>query len=103
MTTLVRQYQRMAVKLQELAIKSEFKVPVRYKNVKTVAMRGKNRCFMKFKILYKARVTKDCVVFECPNVFRPFSFVSLALIIVNKGEWLLSLANSKGANKDAKI
>ena len=52
----------MTDKLQELAIKSEPKVAVRYKNLKTVAMRCKNKCYMKLKNLsYKARVTKDCV------------------------------------------
>ena len=55
-------YQRMTVKLQELAIKSELKVAMRYENSKTVALRCKNRCYVKFKNLsYKARVTKDCV------------------------------------------
>ncbi len=62
MTTLIRQYQRMTVKLQVLAIKGELKVAMRYENSKTVAMRCKNRCYVKFKNLsYKARVTKDCV------------------------------------------
>ena len=62
MTTLIRQYQGMTVKLQELAIKSELEVAMRYKNSKTVAMSCKNRCYVKFKNLsYKARVTKDCV------------------------------------------
>ena len=52
----------MTVKLQVLAIKSELKVAMRYENSKTVAMRCKNRCYVKFKKLsYKARVTKDCV------------------------------------------
>ena len=35
----------MTVKLQELAIKSELKVAMRYKNFKTVAMRCKNKCY----------------------------------------------------------
>ena len=39
----------MTVKLQELAIKSDLKVAMRYKNVKTVAMRCKNRCYVKLK------------------------------------------------------
>ena len=51
MTTLIRQCQRMTVKLQELAIKSELKVAMRYQNSKTVAMRCKNRCYVKFKNL----------------------------------------------------
>ena len=52
----------MTVKLQELAIKSELKVAMRYKNFKTVAMRCKSKCYMKLKNLsYKERVTKDCV------------------------------------------
>ena len=52
----------MTVKLQELAIKSELKVAMRYKNFKTVAMRCKNKCYMKLKNLsYKARVIKDFV------------------------------------------
>ena len=50
----------MTVKLQELAIKSELKFAMRYKNFKTVAMRCKNKCHMKLKNLsYKARVIKD--------------------------------------------
>ena len=53
----------MTVKLQELAIKSELKVAMRYKNFKTVAMRCKNKCYMKLKNLsYKALVIKDCVI-----------------------------------------
>ena len=39
----------MTVKLQELAIKSELKVAMRYKIFKTVAMRCKYKCYMKFK------------------------------------------------------
>ena len=39
----------MTVKLQELAIKSELKVAMRYKNFKTVAMRCKYKCYMKLK------------------------------------------------------
>ena len=118
----------MTVKLQSLAIKSELKVAMRYKNFKAVAMRCRNKGKPKY-------VTKDCVillkkflsrylflwghelassfllfrlhkfflqmiinfskrhkfnspldvkrfviVFECPNVFWQFSFVSLALM-----------------------
>ena len=37
----------MTVKLQELAIKSELKVAMRYKNSKTVAMRCKNTRYIK--------------------------------------------------------
>ena len=45
------------LKLQELAIKSELKVAMRYKNSKTVAITCKNRCNVKFKKLsYKAGV-----------------------------------------------
>ena len=54
----------MTIKLQELAVISELKVAtcMRYENIKTVAMRCKNKCYMKLKTLsYKARVTKDCV------------------------------------------
>ena len=62
MTTLIRQCQRMTVKLLELAIKSELKVAMWYQISKTVAMRCKNRCYVKFTNLsYKARVTIDCV------------------------------------------
>ena len=41
----------MTVKLQELAIKSELKVAMRYKNFKTVAMRCKNKCYFITKFL----------------------------------------------------
>ena len=46
----------MTVKLQALAIKSELKVAMRYKNLKTVAMRCKN------KGKPKEHVTRDCVI-----------------------------------------
>ena len=46
----------MTVKLQALAIKSELKVAMRYKNFKAVAMRCKNIGKP------KARVTKACVI-----------------------------------------
>ena len=46
MTTLIRRYERMTVKLQELSIKSKLKVAMRYKNSKTVAMRYKNRMML---------------------------------------------------------
>ena len=39
----------MTVTLQELAIKSELKVATRYKNFKTVAMRCKNKRYIKKK------------------------------------------------------
>ena len=45
----------MAVKLQALAIKSELKAAMRYKNFKVVAMRCKNKGKPK-------DVTKDCVI-----------------------------------------
>ena len=45
----------MTVKLQALAIKSELKVAMRYKNFKAVAMRCKNKDKPK-------DVTKDCVI-----------------------------------------
>jgi len=45
----------MTVKLLALAIKSELKVAMRYKNFKAVAMRCKN------KGKPKVHVTKDCV------------------------------------------
>ena len=55
----------MTVKLQELAIKSELKVAMRYKNFKTVAMRCKNKCYMKLKNLsYKARVIKILLLYN---------------------------------------
>ncbi len=56
MTTLIRQYQRMTVKLQVLAIKSELKVAMRYENSKIVAMRCKNRSYVKFKTYHTKRV-----------------------------------------------
>ena len=37
----------MTVKSQGLAIKSELKVAMRYKNSNTVAMKCKNKCYMK--------------------------------------------------------
>ena len=43
----------MTVKLQELAIKSELKVATRYKNFKTVAMRCKNKCYIKLNKIKK--------------------------------------------------
>ena len=45
----------MTVNLQALAIKSELKVAMRYKNFKAVAMRYKNKGKPK-------DVTKDCVI-----------------------------------------
>ena len=45
----------MTVNLQALAIKSEVKVAMRYKNFKAVAMRYKNKGKPK-------DVTKDCVI-----------------------------------------
>ena len=43
----------MTVKLQELAIKSELKVATRYKNFKTVAMRCKNKRYIKLNKIKK--------------------------------------------------
>ena len=45
----------MTVNLQALAIKSEVKVTMRYKNFKAVAMRCKNKAKLK-------DVRKDCVI-----------------------------------------
>ena len=47
----------MTVNLQALAIKSEVKVAMRYKNFKAVAMRCKNKGKPK-------DVTKDCVILQ---------------------------------------
>ena len=47
----------MTVNLQALAIKSEVKVAMRYKNFKTVAMSYKNKGKPK-------DVTKDCVILQ---------------------------------------
>ena len=43
----------MTVKLQELAIKSKLKVATRYKNFKTVAMRCKNKRYIKLNKIKK--------------------------------------------------
>ena len=47
----------MTVNLQALAIKSEVKVAIRYKNFKAVAMRCKSKVKPK-------DVTKDCVILQ---------------------------------------
>ena len=49
----------MTVNLQALAIKSEVKVAMRYKNFKAVAMRCKNKGKPK-----DIDVTKDCVILQ---------------------------------------
>ena len=57
----------MTVNLQALAIKSEVKVAMRYKNFKAVAMRCKNFKAVAMRCKNKGKpkdVTKDCVILQ---------------------------------------